>query len=451
MEQGARLIGYSLNQGMAALAQYVSVEQLYERFYRPDLLIAKLHGDPAKLLQQKGALIDVDTVLPSSVPPQVAIVQPTPDLTTVQREVEVQIMLTDQGGGLGKIVWSIDGVTVGVTRASSPQAGRDRRYRRRNASCSRPAPTPSLWSPMTSVIWSPQPQRRSPSIWPRHRQPLTLHTPKPRPPAAGDLCDPGHRHHRHATEYRHPGYPHRSRGRDWQGPLDAQCGAGCHRDRARTPVNRAGQETGHTHDGHHPSEPGKQRLTKSFVLTPGTNTITVVAYTRDNAVASPPAVRTVQFATAPTAVVSSATPPVPDAPTPLHPARLVYAGCRYQSLSRQGVMAAVRRPDGQELAQRRAPGRLPLVRDVKVTTLFDEQATMAELEAAFARVAAQTSTMIFFCSIWQDMASRSMAGITLFPRTFTIRIRMPCATVLLPRTICSAGSPCPGTEEYHPH
>ena len=33
-------------------------------------------------------------------------------------------MLTDQGGGLGKIVWSIDGVTLGVTRASSPQAGR---------------------------------------------------------------------------------------------------------------------------------------------------------------------------------------------------------------------------------------------------------------------------------------------------------------------------------------
>jgi WD40 repeat protein len=121
--EGARLIGYSLNQGVAALAQYVSVEQLYERFYRPDLLMAKLHGDPTKLLQQQGALIDVDTVLPQSVPPQVAIVQPTPDFTTAQREVEVLIMLTDQGGGLGKIVWSIDGVTLSVTRASSPQAG----------------------------------------------------------------------------------------------------------------------------------------------------------------------------------------------------------------------------------------------------------------------------------------------------------------------------------------
>ena len=122
--EGARLIGYSLNQGVAALAQYVSVEQLYERFYRPDLLVAKLHGDPTKLLQQKGALIDVDTVLPQSLPPQVAIVQPTPDFTTAQREIEVQLLLTDQGGGLGKVVWNIDGVTLGVTHASSPRAVR---------------------------------------------------------------------------------------------------------------------------------------------------------------------------------------------------------------------------------------------------------------------------------------------------------------------------------------
>jgi len=49
-------------------------------------------------------------------------------------------------------------------------------------------------------------------------------------------------------------------------------------------------------------------------------------------------------------------------------------------------------PDGQELVTAVRQAASPLVRDVKVTTLFDEQATMAELEAAFARVAAQTSS-----------------------------------------------------------
>src|SRR5467141_2515525 len=72
----------------------------------------------------EGALIDVDSVLPTSLPPQVAIVQPTPDFTTAQREVEVQLLLTDQGGGLGKVVWNIDGVTLGVTGSSSPRAVR---------------------------------------------------------------------------------------------------------------------------------------------------------------------------------------------------------------------------------------------------------------------------------------------------------------------------------------
>src|SRR5207302_1952013 len=88
------------------------------------LLVAKLQGDPAKLLQQQGALINVDTVLPTSPPPRVTIVQPTPGFTTAQREVEVQLLLTDQGGGLGKVVWNIDGVTLGVTRASSPRTVR---------------------------------------------------------------------------------------------------------------------------------------------------------------------------------------------------------------------------------------------------------------------------------------------------------------------------------------
>ena len=63
-----------------------------------------------------------------------------------------------------------------------------------------------------------------------------------------------------------------------------------------------------------PSEPGKQRLTKPFVLTPGLNTVTVVAYTRDNDVASPPAVRSVQFTAAPTAVASAATLPTQHTP-----------------------------------------------------------------------------------------------------------------------------------------
>jgi uncharacterized caspase-like protein len=137
-------------------------------------------------------------------------------------------------------------------------------------------------------------------------------------------------------------------------------------------------------------------LTKSFVLTPGTNTITVVAYTRDNDVASPPAVHTVHFATAPTAVASSAIPLPQNTPVlSSQPAlsMLVVGINRYRD---KALWLRYAVPDGQELVTAVRQAASPLVRDVKVTTLFDEQATIAELEAAFARVAAQTSSSDVF-------------------------------------------------------
>ena len=137
------------------------------------------------------------------------------------------------------------------------------------------------------------------------------------------------------------------------------------------------------------SAPGKQMLTKSFVLTPGTNTITVVAYTRDNDVALPPAVRTVQLTTTPTAVVSSATPAV----TPPALSMLVVGINRYRD---KALWLRYAVPDGQELVASVRQAATPLVREVKVTTLFDEQATTADLEAAFARVASQTSSNDIF-------------------------------------------------------
>jgi WD40 repeat protein len=44
--RGIRLIGASVNQGLDKTATYISGEQLRERFYRPELIQAKLHGEP---------------------------------------------------------------------------------------------------------------------------------------------------------------------------------------------------------------------------------------------------------------------------------------------------------------------------------------------------------------------------------------------------------------------
>ena len=53
-------------------------------------------------------------------------------------------------------------------------------------------------------------------------------------------------------------------------------------------------------------------------------------------------------------------------------------------------------PDGQELVTAVRNVATPLVREVRVTTLMDEQATRAEIEATFVRVAAQTTPQDIF-------------------------------------------------------
>jgi WD40 repeat protein len=112
--EGSTLIGYSVNQGVMKTSKYVSADQLYDRFYRPDLIHSRLHGDPQKLWQQNGAKSDVKTVLATGLPPRVALMTPRTDITVAQSSTRVRIALHDQGGGIGKVVWKVGGVTMAV-------------------------------------------------------------------------------------------------------------------------------------------------------------------------------------------------------------------------------------------------------------------------------------------------------------------------------------------------
>jgi WD40 repeat protein len=110
-DKGAKLTGYSLNQGLDKLARYVSVDQLYDRFYRPDVLHQRLEGKPS---DQEGALPNVQEILAQGLPPQVTFVSPAADTTVNQREVQVQAVIRAQDGGIGKIVWKMNGVTFDI-------------------------------------------------------------------------------------------------------------------------------------------------------------------------------------------------------------------------------------------------------------------------------------------------------------------------------------------------
>jgi WD40 repeat protein len=384
--QGARLVGYSVNQGVAALAQYVSVEQLYERFYRPDLLVAKLHGEPAPPGAKPGELPEITTVLPSSMPPDVAVLTPATDLTMTEHEAEVQIRLTDQGGGIGQVVWAVDGVTVAVTPARSPQAVRGQAVTQMHRLALTPGPNRvTVIAYDQHNVASSIPATRTIQVVP---PPPALPSPAPAAPARPPLV---------TIVAPAADTPVTQAQLDLQVALSEQGGGIGHviwtLNGATIATNTTGEQPVDTgagpRGGRTPTADaaasGQLLLTKSLVLTPGSNTITVIAYTRDNAVASPPAVRTVAFTPAPG--VSPAPLPVPTTPRLASPpalSLLIIGINRYRDKALELRYAV---PDGQAFATTLRQVAAPLVREVVVTTLFDEQVTVAELDATIARVA----------------------------------------------------------------
>lgn len=123
-EHGTALTGYSINQGPEHLVKYVSTDQLYDRFYRPDIVHARLHGTTELKQYKEGAVKDVTTVLASGLPPEVVFLDPTSDTRVTQPETPVRVKITDQGGGIGKVWWKINGVTVDVDASSSDKKQR---------------------------------------------------------------------------------------------------------------------------------------------------------------------------------------------------------------------------------------------------------------------------------------------------------------------------------------
>ncbi len=276
--KGSHSIGYSINQGLGKKAKYVSVDQLYDRFYRPDLLYAKLHGDSKKLWQQKEASTNVKTVLAGGLAPRVAFIEPTADTSVDQQTLDARASVMDQGGGIGKVVWKINDVTVATDTYAD-----------------------SLMS-------------------------------------------------RTATGQGQPKY---------------------------AAVN----------------------LKQQLKLMPGDNTIKLTAYNRQNEIASPPAVMTLtvkppagpQLAVqrpptttlAPkTPPVSTSTPPTPAPTVSTHPIlHLLVVGInRYRDKALRLKYAV---QDGRALIKTIRQTGAPLFQQVKVTPLFDDQATLKGLESAF--------------------------------------------------------------------
>ncbi|MBO0764063.1 MAG: WD40 repeat domain-containing protein, partial [Hyphomicrobiaceae bacterium] len=94
--------------------QVFSIDQFYQGLYRPDLVREKLAGDPDGKVRAAAAKLDLGRLIDTGRAPDVKIVSHRANDASRDDRVTLKAQLIDQGGGIGRAEWRINGITVGV-------------------------------------------------------------------------------------------------------------------------------------------------------------------------------------------------------------------------------------------------------------------------------------------------------------------------------------------------
>ncbi len=120
---GESLIGYHLNQGPDQEGNFVAVDQLYDLFSRPDLVARRLDDDIEPVLHEALTRIgDVRQVLATGLPPLLALYSPA-ESTQETLDFTLHFSLTPRNGGVGRVVYRLNGAVVGDPTARPPGLG----------------------------------------------------------------------------------------------------------------------------------------------------------------------------------------------------------------------------------------------------------------------------------------------------------------------------------------
>ncbi len=122
-----KIVGWQVNQGFEAAARYISAGQLRKALHRPDLIAAKIAGDPDGLVKASAAKLNIDALIRQSLAPMVVILAPQngfkakefDDNGKIRVRVAVAARIADQGGGIGKIVFKLNGQVVASAMGES--------------------------------------------------------------------------------------------------------------------------------------------------------------------------------------------------------------------------------------------------------------------------------------------------------------------------------------------
>lgn len=95
--KGAELIGYHINQGKDREAKFISMSNLYDVFYRPDILQAKIRDEDIS------GLITLTAKEALATPPPTVKFTKTPPASSVSQMAKVCYQVRSTGGGIGEV------------------------------------------------------------------------------------------------------------------------------------------------------------------------------------------------------------------------------------------------------------------------------------------------------------------------------------------------------------
>lgn len=102
------------NLSMVRGLEVYSIDQVYQTLFRPDLVREKLAGDPKGLVREAAAKLDLTKVMASGAAPKVTILTPAQGAVNRSDDTQVEAEIADAGGGIGKVEWRVNGITLGV-------------------------------------------------------------------------------------------------------------------------------------------------------------------------------------------------------------------------------------------------------------------------------------------------------------------------------------------------
>ncbi len=105
---GENFIGFQINKGWEQAPDFIVIDQMYDSLYRPDFFVAGLL-DGNHEYRESVRKVDPNKVVTSGLPPKVRI--EVPEARTRQKLVKAKFFLTVEDGGLGRIVYRVNGIT----------------------------------------------------------------------------------------------------------------------------------------------------------------------------------------------------------------------------------------------------------------------------------------------------------------------------------------------------